>query len=1205
MKKTDFMSRKELEQKLAGAITDELKKAGKSLWKKIVGPSDEDRLNTITSNFISEALEKHSTAEVEEILLSVPEHILGNVNSDTLAAIDKTAFSPKNLYRACHVGSVILSPKSLYVALHGLWRYAKIKNHESDGLFRTDGRAHLILAITAMTGKVFSIKDPDKKESWLNLLNIFLSETMKSDLVKSKNWNKDETFFKVLNHLKNTIKKSINDCQRDRTKHDVRLYLDGIAQKTEACQEYMRTVLPMLYENESSIIIDGRPKIKDLDGTFIAYLLDTAGFVLPEDKDYLDQVIEDIAVKEEKDHQIEKIEKQEHIEGTEKLMSTIMTLTVDAKSLETYYAEHESRHKMALFIMQLDDLVKKTSQFPRIELNKNSEIELLVKESAPSPNRKLEEKVKVSVLYKLKSGIGARYLTISTSQKDKEKIQIGEAAHRRKIMNFEVEKIRIINAVSNLLKLCEKSSKLYQHFGEAHGALLLQRLFPSIGILISAGIRSQENIEKISEELSSANQALRTKILEGETFIKLVKECLQSIEKSTNHAHDRNKFVLQGLINQEISLKKDLEEITHSLRSCTNLFTMSRMLKKDEEKLLQKNIENMILQLEPAEVLDAGYTNLARDVQKQGALTIESFQKLRAPIKSSIPMLVEKKSEENISSEFATVFSAFKAWELPKWENENQQGYKEFEKYIQSFGFELASSSIPVGLCTAVFEQIQKNKKFLSFTFEEFQQEILEYIFNHVEELHGISGNLYTYFRKELESNSEWINQTILKAIVKCRPISILIISDDQSKKIYKQPRFNQIDVFIACFKAKFYSSASLTTGKEIHSNIKKLFQKSLDGNWHHYPDSSIQKLNLPNAEVKSVGNFILTKEFIESLVSHWTITYPFLKTISLSFHNIKLGESYIPENLCDEKEANDFFLTFRSSFMTYMTQDFKPHDFAVKISKMTDYSISNDDGVKLFLYRIVKFSQLFYILNLRLIDWEEKAQLLTMVKKEIHHTFITAMCLNACFHVEKGKQPRQVSSDTPELNLLINLLTRWNKLLIEHENDLLERKQNKVSETHKIGSLSSAKELPQMSITNSSGVKYINLNKITLLCDDTGSKINKLYNSISELLALIQKFFDNLLSSLRKNRNFSSLPEQAQFKEKIVRICGLISQKLKSIEGDNDYPLSSFFEQIIKNLDVPDPNKPTLVSYLVQHIHKKIIPFLEEQRKECLTVNT
>ena len=1119
------MSRKELEQKLAGAITDELKKAGKSLWKKIVGPSDEDRLNTITSNFISEALEeKHSTAEIEEILLSVPEHILGNVNSETIASIDKTAFSPKNLYRACHVGSVILSPKSLYVALHGLWRYAKIKNHESDGLFRTDGRAHLILAITAMTGKVFSIKDPDKKESWLNLLNIFLSETMKSDLVKSKNWNKDETFFKVLNHLKNTIKKSIDDCQRDRTKHDVRLYLDGIAQKTEACQEYMRTVLPMLYENESSVIIDGRPKIKDLDGTFIAYLLDAAGFVLPEDKDYLDQVIEDIEVKETKDQ----IEKQEHIEGTEKLMSTIMTLTTDSKSLETYYAEHESRHKMALFITQLDDLVKKTSQFPRIELNKNSEIELLVKESVHLPNRRLEEKVKVSVLYKLKSGIGARYLTISTSQKDKEKIKIGEAAHRRKIMNFEVEKIRIINAVSNLLELCEKASRLYQHFGEAHGALLLQRLFPSIGILISAAIRSQENIEKISEELSSANQALRTKILEGESFIKWVKECLQGIEKSTNDAHDRNKFVLQGLINQEISLKKDLEEITHSLRSCTNLFTMSRMLKKDEETLLKKNIQNMILQLEPAEVLDAGYTNLASDVQEQGVLTIESFQKVRSPIKSSTPMLVEKKSEEKPSSEFETVFSAFKGWELPKWENENQKGYKEFENYIQSFGFELASSSTPVGLCTAIFDQIKKNRKFLSSTFEEFQQEILEYIFNHVEELHGISGNLYTYFRKELESNSEWINQTILKAIVKCRPISILIISDDQSKKIYKQPHSEQIDVFIASFKEKFYSSACLSTGKEIHRNIKSLFQRSLFGNWHHYLDSSIQKLNLPNAEIKSVGNFILTKEFIGSLVSHWTITYPFLKTISLSFHNIKLGESYIPESLCDEKEANDFFLNFRSSFMTYMTQDFKPRDFAVNISKMTEYSISNDDGVKLFLYRIVKFSQLFYILNILFIDWEDKAQLLTMVKKEIHHTFITAMCLNARFHVEKGKQPRQVSCDTPELIILIDLLTRWNKLLVEHENDLLESKQNKVSETNKIGFLSPAKELPQMSITNSSGIQFINLNKITPLCNDIETQMNKLYNSVSEFLALVQKFFENLLSPLKKNRNFSSLPDRS-----------------------------------------------------------------------------
>jgi hypothetical protein len=647
------------DKKATEVLQNGTKSIFKSLWKKIFGPTDEDRLAQLVNNFSKTAQDNDYSQDEIESLLSVANGALIAGETDSVRLIKADDFTTESFIKLCTVDSELLNPYSLYQALLGLWRYAQEKDHTKDGTFSTDGRAHLIWAITAMAGKVFSIDDPQQKKSWLTLLNIFIDTATDSDLVKSMEWSKD-TLFGVLKNLRKPIVDSIQELEKDLAKHEVRTHLRSIRVSVQSVSERMRTVLPSLYHISSSPVVSGRPKPRDLGNTMLDYIITTVGFVLPPDVSLLEDLLKGGLGK--KSHSTLGVTAEsKHTPEFQKFAATIIDRAneevnsnpkagEDKKQISPFFStsaisndhfvgdlqipENKQCEETAKFLMALHKLTdREAPDTPRIVLDEDSNLILITKDTSKATSFFSSSSIQTSMtptkekrLSLLASGIAKEYLTLDVEKEFKGNASKIMATYFKSILTLEVEKALMVNACLSLLVLCDKSSQLYQHFGEANGALFLKQLFPSMKILTDAIMNYQKKIYETYQSLEKAKRPLATKATQILSNLDKITKTLKKISISIESAHQRNEQVLQDLANGKISLFEDLRQIICSLFNCQKLFSLSGMLASNSQKSLIENIDIMVAQLPAAQTISSGYQRLAQHVEKFGSLTPAGIQ---------------------------------------------------------------------------------------------------------------------------------------------------------------------------------------------------------------------------------------------------------------------------------------------------------------------------------------------------------------------------------------------------------------------------------------------------------------------------------------------------------------------------------------------------------------------------------------------------
>lgn len=648
------------------------------IWKKIAGPTDAEKIDLIITQFSTTAKTSGKETDANALLLRAANYLTDDTGN--LKKLTEADFDISCLHGLCGVGKKTLEPREIHDALHNLWRYAKKKGHTQDGLFTDNGRAHLILAITAMVTQVFFLDTPDSKITSLELCVNFLSEVQKSPLTKTGIW-KDDTMKDALRLLKENIAQVIEDIQRKALEHEVRTHIRAIEVGIYACREYARIMLPTFYEETDSSLIDGRPRLQDLDDSFLSCLLEQTGFTLMLEKDNIQELLSHDTLSKASTVPVKfsaptKIQESKSLGYYQKLQQHKLRLKPEDKKKsdardffaqlivvcgnvapdakrsydqiqwdpKTGYPKEEITESASCFLSPQKFLIALSSlatreapNTPRLDLDEQARLVLVTKEIKKTTSRKSffssSNKEEIESFEKRKilchSGFSKGYLEPVSrgGTKKTSEMEEAKAKQRKLVLQVQIEQTKLVYTIFSLLDLCEKIHHLYQHYGEVYGALFVKNAFPATAILIQSAIQNVSATRaKISLIKSGVSEEKLSIFLEiNLKYSQQMTRQLESMLQSTQAAQDRNQRILDEVVSGHISLKRDLKNISDSLGECVDLFALTGVISSLEQSALKKKVEEIRSRYSLSEKIDETILQMALSEKKEG--TPENFRK--------------------------------------------------------------------------------------------------------------------------------------------------------------------------------------------------------------------------------------------------------------------------------------------------------------------------------------------------------------------------------------------------------------------------------------------------------------------------------------------------------------------------------------------------------------------------------------------------
>lgn len=582
------------------------------LSEALFGPSASTKMIRLLDDFIEEAKQNHyEERDIHNLLDAVGTPLSGD------KTFTKDDFTTKKLNSLCGLGSARIEPYVLYQGLLSLWNYAMTAGDNKDSFWSTNIRAHFIQAIAAMAGKTFSYPSPQEKIKWLKLINLFINKVMQ-DLAKSA------PFYHALHHLSSTIKKCIVDIEQNVVKNSTVESLWHFQDQVTQCNILMQTILPALYKAEGPIKA-GMPKSEQLDSSMTSCFLEISGFVLPPTESYANVLVGENLPEESVDPQLKKKVRADFVKKIIEVAA--IPISHSQKTLENSLGiESKQRCATAHFIAALNVLLEnqqkeKNARYPHSILGECGGIYLVRLEGG-----------KETKVHLIDSGINPACITLDSpslrqiSSKDSRKALL--LLHRQKIFSLEIAKAQVVSAISSLMPLCKTVGELHLRYGDVSGALLFQKLFPSVSILVQAAQEGLKKITSISAQLQKSGTAIGQPLIQLESTIQSVEKCLETMAVDAKQAHVSNAMTLTAVENGEISLGRSLNEVSSALDECFQLFQINGMLTDQSRQLtLKENIDSIRSQKKGAERLDAVFSKLAKSVKhEEGVLTVAGVE---------------------------------------------------------------------------------------------------------------------------------------------------------------------------------------------------------------------------------------------------------------------------------------------------------------------------------------------------------------------------------------------------------------------------------------------------------------------------------------------------------------------------------------------------------------------------------------------------
>lgn len=547
---------------------------------KFIFDKDTAKLQTLTEKFVQSARDESYPIELIDQLLAAAGQSVINASGEPLKQITEASFDTANIARLIGVGFEELRPKDLLKATDSLQSYALSTDHQKDGNFTTDGRAHLILAMIAIIGRIFAIKNPNQKIQWLKLTTIFIEQIIASPFIHTNDWHTRigkarTTFFEELSNLQTIIQSTITHLEEKELLRPALIeYIETINVQIDAAQFNTGAVMGIFWQTTVSNMANGRPRVSDLNPpTLIGYFIDAMGGTLPPPSDSKKKKETPSPCQPKTQQYMESI-----IAQSKASSATIVKDTSRPgdrkKPLDKKYVASNLKH--AEFLSAFEDLIN----IDRIRLEGNGNVVLYAYQKPEEISNTISMGINTEFL-KLKKKDGQ-------SQADHE---AAEKEHRKNILKAEVFKARTMNAVLGLIELCDCTRKFQDDYGMVKSAIFLQKLFPSILTLIKAASRQHDSLIGTLNQLKRANPQIAGRIAERMSFFRRMADNLKNIKNCAEKGQEALAHKLEDVTSGKSSMERQLTSIRDSLENCHNLFSASNMLDSTEASSLQKDLE--------------------------------------------------------------------------------------------------------------------------------------------------------------------------------------------------------------------------------------------------------------------------------------------------------------------------------------------------------------------------------------------------------------------------------------------------------------------------------------------------------------------------------------------------------------------------------------------------------------------------------------
>lgn len=581
---------------------------GSEFFSKLFGKSSEQKLKEILGDFLS----NENTRTLAHEMLSVADSILG-YDVDKIAQVNPSDFAISKLDTICHIGSVDLEPRCVYAGIQQLFVDAFNTGNIKENYFglKLNNFAHLILGIAIMAGHVFVIQDTKKQIDWLETLKVFLQKIKGSELVRDMGKNR-EHFLHFIRQFEKKIDLGQDTIRRREEVRSIRDIIGVIYQNTIGVVEYMKRIIPAFGTEKgwwNSGIPNGTrfgvPTVKDAENNFnlVTIMLDCLGLTQP-------LVESDIQLK--------------HNEAiltlkTLKIMQDLFKLPPSNNAVLPDLIEYLQHHGIleknklsnltAQFLAKLSELAKRKDDptLPKIYLERDGSLHLQF----------LHKNEKIDRLL-INSGIDQKYLAIS--EKKSKDIKSANPASLEKrcqeylklILEVEIGKTRLSNAINSFWILCAKSKDLFQHYGDVGGALFLQQIFPAMKILLNSALKDQKGMDDKIKFLQDHNIEVDALVSRFATSFRGISEALTSIQINIAKGQSQIERVLHHVACGEMTLIGDIQVVINSLETCGQLFTLSKLLSEQEQSDLKENIKSIKNHSSEAKLIDNHLKRIAQ-----------------------------------------------------------------------------------------------------------------------------------------------------------------------------------------------------------------------------------------------------------------------------------------------------------------------------------------------------------------------------------------------------------------------------------------------------------------------------------------------------------------------------------------------------------------------------------------------------------------
>ncbi len=559
-------------------------------------PSADSKLIDLLKAFSETAKQqKHTPVEIGQAIETTAHALPG----ETKLSIELTLadFSSDKFHMVCGVGENTGEPEEVYFALLSLWEFSRSNNYNTDStIFGKDGRAHIIYALLRMGGHVFSLSNPAQKKSWLELISLFIGQAQ--DSAASKRMMGNDAFYTALESFKTIVDHSAKEAEKVRG--NIKDHLTSIKVDTVAAWKYMRAILPIHYKDSNSAVRYGSARSEHYNKDLICILSDAVGFTLPDVKGPEHRALPTFSRPKTQVEIFTKTTMAQIIAWGEFKGEAVPDDKGFPQGLaHTGIAElskQEKRIETARFLTALETLSNADDKtVPRLRLLDSGQIVLTVQAKKASDKEKeilsfssSNEKEIIS----FDSGIQHKFLSIDESRIPLSVLPASRAAHRKIILATDIEKAKIVNAVTSLLDLCDDVITLCGHYGDAYAALFLQSLFPSMKQFIKVAKLHYTTIDDNWKYLSKSNPTVIGRRLKtASNALKQFEYSLVNMGTSVENAGKLCEKTLEELAKGNISLQKDLARIIKSLGNCKDLFEASKLLETGDKDDIESSIK--------------------------------------------------------------------------------------------------------------------------------------------------------------------------------------------------------------------------------------------------------------------------------------------------------------------------------------------------------------------------------------------------------------------------------------------------------------------------------------------------------------------------------------------------------------------------------------------------------------------------------------